>query len=142
MFIFTTKPDACSDEITKEKAASVRTCGFFFIYNYSQKTYHEAASDKLAAYFSASRIARGKFSQLKEQAKENQTRKPVDSVFVNSQKQNQTPVNTTKELATELKTSEQTASRIIQIQAKAMTSEDGIRLLILSLACLIISKTL
>ncbi len=30
-----------------------------------------------------------------------------------------TPINTTKELATELKTSDQTASRIIQIQAKA-----------------------
>jgi CTP-dependent riboflavin kinase len=64
------------------------------------------------------RIARGKFSQLKDQAKENQIRKPIDSVFVNSQKQNLS-VNTTKELATELKTSDQTASRIIQIQAKA-----------------------
>jgi uncharacterized protein YcnI len=69
-------------------------------------------------FFGELRIARGKFSQVKLQAKENQIRKPVDSVFVNSQKQNQTSVNTTKELATELKTSEQTASRIIQIQAK------------------------
>jgi septum formation inhibitor-activating ATPase MinD len=68
------------------------------------------------------RIARGKFSQLKEQAKENQAAYSGNQyevgLFVNSQKV-QTPVNTTKELATELKTSEQTASRIIQIQAKA-----------------------
>ncbi len=83
------------------------------------KSRGKSKGEKLAAFFCGPRIARGKFSQLKEQAKENQTRKPVDSVFVNSQKQNQTPVNTTKELATELKTSEQTASRIIQIQAKA-----------------------
>ncbi len=51
------------------------------------------------------RIARGEFSQLKEQAKEKQIRKPVDSVFVNSQKQNQPTVNTTQALAEELKTS-------------------------------------
>ncbi len=72
-------------------------------------------------------IARAKFSQLKEQAKENQAAYSGNQyevgLFVNSQKV-QTPVNTTKELATELKTSEQTASRIIQLQAKA---KDGRR---------------
>jgi hypothetical protein len=52
------------------------------------------------------------------QAKENQIRKPVDSVFQNSEKQN-LPANTTQTLADELKTSTDTASRIIQIQAKA-----------------------
>ena len=72
------------------------------------------------------RIARGKFSQLKEQAKENlaiagQSAKP----FVNSQKVSEVQkVNTTQALADELKTSEQTASRIIQIQAKAKTLDE------------------
>jgi hypothetical protein len=100
---------------------------------------------KLAAYFFAIRIARSKFSQLKAQAKENQATYSGNQyevgLFQNSEKV-QTPVNSTQTLADELKTSTDTASRIIQIQAKAMTSEDGIRLLILSLACLIISKTL
>jgi len=78
-------------------------------------------ASKLAAYFLAIRIARGKFSQLKEQAKKNlaiagQSAKP----FVNSQKVSEVQkVNTTQVLAAELKTSDQTASRIIQIQAKA-----------------------
>jgi hypothetical protein len=62
------------------------------------------------------RIARGKFSQLKVQAKENSGVRT--DLFVNSQK-GLIPINTTKELADELKTSDQTASRIIQIQAKA-----------------------
>jgi hypothetical protein len=76
-------------------------------------------ASNLAAYFLASRIARGKFSQLKEQAKENlaiagQSAKP----FQNSEKVSSvSPINTTKELAAELKTSDQTASRIIQIQS-------------------------
>lgn len=68
------------------------------------------------------RIARGKFSQLKKQAKENQAvysgNQYEDGLFQNSEKV-QTSVNTTKELADELKTSTDTASRIIQIQAKA-----------------------
>jgi hypothetical protein len=79
---------------------------------------------ELAAYFFlAIRIARGKFSQLKVQAKENQIRKPVDSVFQNSEKQNLS-VNTTQTLADELKTSTDTASRIIQIQAKSAASNN------------------
>ncbi len=76
------------------------------------------------------RIARGKFSQFKEQAKENilaTQNNLAGAAFVNSQKL-LTPINTTKELAAELKTSDQTASRIIQIQAKAMKAKDGIRL--------------
>jgi hypothetical protein len=66
-------------------------------------------------------IARGKFSQLKEQAKENlaiagQSAKP----FQNSEKVSEVQkVNTTQILADELKTSYDTSSRIIQIQAKA-----------------------
>ncbi len=44
--------------------------------------------------------------------------KTNNTPFVNSQKAI-IPVNTTKELAAELKTSDQTASRIIQIQVKA-----------------------
>jgi hypothetical protein len=59
-----------------------------------------------------------KFSQLKEQAKENQMRKPSASVFQNSEKQNSS-ANAWVVLADELKTSTDTASRIIQIQAKA-----------------------
>jgi hypothetical protein len=67
------------------------------------------------------RIARGKFSQLKEQAKENKViaaSKMNDTFFQNSEK-TLIPVNTTQTLAAELKTSTDTASRIIQIQAKA-----------------------
>jgi hypothetical protein len=63
-------------------------------------------------------IARGKFQQLRQQAKESQMRKSIDSVFQNSEKQN-LPVNTTQTFADELQTSTDTASRIIQIQAKA-----------------------
>ena len=69
---------------------------------------------------SSLRIARGKFSQLKEQAKENlaiagQSAKP----FQNSEKVSEVQkVNTTQTLADELKTSTDTANRIIQIQAK------------------------
>jgi hypothetical protein len=67
-------------------------------------------------------IARGKFQQLRQQARENLAAYSGNQYetgpFVNSQKV-QTPVNTTKELAAKLKTGEQTASRIIQIQAKA-----------------------
>ncbi len=67
------------------------------------------------------RIARGKFSQLKEQAKENilaTQNNLAGAAFQNSEKL-LTPVNTTQTLADELKTSIDTASRIIQIQAKA-----------------------
>ncbi len=63
-----------------------------------------------------------KVSEVKEQARENlvfAANKTNNTPFVNSQKA-LIPVNTTKELAAELKTSDQTASRIIQIQAKAM----------------------
>jgi len=66
------------------------------------------------------RIARGKFSQLKEQAKENAGVRT--DLFVNSQK-GLMPINTTKELAAELKTSDQTASRIIQIKDKTSASK-------------------
>jgi hypothetical protein len=62
------------------------------------------------------RIARGKFSQLKAQAKENSGART--DLFRNSGK-GLTPVNTTQALADELKTSTDTASHIIQIQAKA-----------------------
>jgi hypothetical protein len=78
----------------------------------------------LRLVFLAIRIARGKFSQLKEQARENlvfAANKTNNTPFVNSQKA-LIPVNTTKELAAELKTSDQTASRIIQIQAKSAVS--------------------
>ncbi len=83
---------------------------------------HEAVSVQTRGFFIGElRIARGKFSQLKEQAKENlaiagQSAKP----FVNSQKVSEVQkVNTTQVLADELKTSYDTSSRIIQIQAKA-----------------------
>jgi hypothetical protein len=54
------------------------------------------------------------------------------------------PINTTQVLADELKTSTDTASRIIQIQAKAMKSRCGFRISTStsSLACLKTSKTL
>jgi hypothetical protein len=67
------------------------------------------------------RIARGKFSQLKEQARENilaTQNNLAGAAFLNSGKL-LTPVNTTQALADELKTSKDTAGRIIQIQAKA-----------------------
>jgi hypothetical protein len=66
------------------------------------------------------RIARGKFSQLKEQAKENilaTQNNLTGAAFHNCEKL--LPINTTQVLADELKTSPNTASRIIQIQAKA-----------------------
>jgi hypothetical protein len=66
-------------------------------------------------------IARGKFQQLRQQARDNQAvyngSQNEDVLFLNSGKAH-TPINTTKELASELQTGEQTASRIIQIQAK------------------------
>ncbi len=97
----------------------------FYNLQISQKTYHESASVRTCGlFFLAIRIARGKFSQLKEQARENlvfAANKTNNTPFVNSQKA-LIPVNTTKELAAELKTSDQTASRIIQIQAKSAVS--------------------
>ncbi len=93
----------------------------------------------------ASRIARGKFSQLKEQAKENlaiagQSAKP----FQNSEKVSEVQkVNTTQVLADELKTSTDTASRIIQIQAKAKNEVvESTTSFVIGLACLKTSKTL
>jgi hypothetical protein len=67
------------------------------------------------------RPLRAKFSQLKEQARENiltAQNNLAGAAFLNSGKL-LTPVNTTQTLADELKTSTDTASRIIQIQAKA-----------------------
>ncbi len=111
---------------------SVKTRGFSFVYNYSQKTYHKDAAcvwiidnqlgrRNLSLYAQGElRIARGKFSQLKEQARKNlaiagQSAKPFHNCEKVSEVQK---VNTTQILADELKTSANTASRIIQIQAK------------------------
>ncbi len=67
------------------------------------------------------RIARGKFSRLKKQAKENKiiAASKMNNTFFHNCEKTITPVNTTQVLADELKTSTNTASRIIQIQAKA-----------------------
>ncbi len=64
-------------------------------------------------------MSRASFSELKEQARENKViaaSKMNDTFFLNSGK-TLIPVNTTQTLADELKTSKDTAGRIIQILA-------------------------
>jgi hypothetical protein len=63
--------------------------------------------------------ALGKFSQLREQAKENilATQNNLAGAAFHNCEKLLTPVNFTQVLADELKTSTNTASRIIQIQA-------------------------